>query len=180
MRCARTARGSILRHSVGQYLRQFMARYRTWSEDPPPGFTLLELLVVTVIIGTLSTMAAPSLQRAREQAQVGAAIAELRIIQSELAIYIEINFGPPVSLAAIDRAGLIDPWGYTYIYNPLTGSGAAGEARKDKFMVPLNTDYDLYSVGLDGKSKPPLSAKDSKDDVIRALDGAYFGLAEDF
>ncbi len=157
-----------------------MARYRTWSEDPPPGFTLLELLVVTLIIGTLSTMAARSLQRAREQAQVGAAIAELRIIQSELAIYIEINFGPPVSLAAIDRAGLIDPWGYTYIYNPLTGSGAAGEARKDKFMVPLNTDYDLYSVGLDGKSKSPLSAKDSKDDVIRALDGAYFGLAEDF
>jgi len=156
-----------------------MARYRTWSEDPPPGFTLLELLVVTLIIGTLSTMAAPSLQRAREQAQVGAAIAELRIIQSELAIYIEINFGPPVSLAAIDRAGLIDPWGYTYIYNPLTGAGA-GAARKDKFMVPLNTDYDLYSVGLDGKSKSPLSAKDSKDDVIRALDGAYFGLAEDF
>lgn len=156
-----------------------MARYRTWSEDPPPGFTLLELLVVTLIIGTLSTMAAPSLQRAREQAQVGAAIAELRIIQSELAIYIEINFGPPVSLAAIDRAGLIDPWGYTYIYNPLTGGGA-GQARKDKFMVPLNTDYDLYSVGPDGKSKSPLSAKDSKDDVIRALDGAYFGLAEDF
>lgn len=156
-----------------------MARYRTWSEDPPPGFTLLELLVVTLIIGTLSTMAAPSLQRAREQAQVGAAIAELRIIQSELAIYIEINFGPPVSLAAIDRAGLIDPWGYTYIYNPLTGGGV-GQARMDKFMVPLNTDYDLYSVGLDGKSKAPLSAKDSKDDVIRALDGAYFGLAEDF
>ena len=124
-------------------------------------------------------MAAPSRQRAREQAQVGAAIAELRVIQSELAIYIEFNFGPPVSLAAIDRAGLLDPWGYSYIYSPLTGPGV-GQARMDKFMVPLNTDYDLYSVGPDGKSKGPLSAKDSKDDVIRALDGAYFGLAEDF
>ena len=170
---------SILRHHVWQQLRQFMARYRTWSEDPPPGFTLLELLVVTVIIGTLSTMVAPSVQRAREQAQVGAAIAELRILQSELAVYIEINFEIPVSLAVIDRANLIDPWGFAYVYNPLTGPGK-GTARKDKFLVPLNSDYDLYSVRADGASKPPLTAKASKDDVIRALDGGYFGLAEDF
>ena len=133
--------------------------------------------MVTVIIGTLSTMAAPTLQRAREQAQVGAAIAEISILQAELAIYIEINFGPPVSLAAIDRAGLIDPWGYPYVYNVVTGPGGV---RKDKFMVPLNTDYDLYSVGADGESVGPLSAKKSKDDVIRALNGGYIGLASNF
>ena len=133
--------------------------------------------MVTVIIGTLSSMAAPSLQRAREQAQVGAAIAEIAILQSELAVYIEINFGPPVSLAAIDRAGLIDPWGFPYVYNVVTGPGGA---RKDKFMVPLNTDYDLYSVGADGESSGPLSAKKSKDDVIRLLNGGYIGLAENF
>ena len=133
--------------------------------------------MVTVIIGTLSTMAAPTLQRAREQAQVGAAIAEISILQAELAIYIEINFGPPVSLAAIDRAGIIDPWGYPYVYNVVTGPGGA---RKDKFMVPLNTDYDLYSVGADGESVGPLSASKSKDDVIRALNGGYIGLASNF
>ena len=152
-------------------------RYRSRFEVPPAGFTLLELLMVTVIIGTLSTMAAPSLQRAREQAQVGAAIAEIAILQSELAIYIEINFGPPVSLAAIDRAGMIDPWGYPYVYTVVTGPGGA---RKDKFMVPLNTDYDLYSVGPDGESVAPLSASKSKDDVIRALNGGFIGLAENF
>ena len=123
--------------------------------------------MVTVIIGTLSTMVAPSLQRAREQAQVGAAIAEIRIIEAELAIYIEINFAPPVSLAVIERAGIIDPWGFPYVYNVVTGPGGA---RKDKFMVPLNTDYDLYSVGADGDSVGPLSAKKSKDDVIRGLE----------
>ncbi len=154
-----------------------IGRYRSRFEIPQAGFTLLELLMVTVIIGTLSIMAAPSLQRAREQAQVGAAIAEISILQSELAIYIEINFGPPVSLAAIDRAGIIDPWGYPYVYNVVTGPGGA---RKDKFMVPLNTDYDLYSVGADGESAGPLSASKSKDDVIRALNGGYIGLASNF
>ncbi len=152
-------------------------QYRTWSEDPPLGFTLLELLVVTVIIGTLSSMAAPSLQRAREMAQVGAAISEIRIIEAELAIYIEINFSIPVSLAAIERAGMVDPWGFPYAYAPVTGPGGA---RKDKFMVPLNTDYDLYSVGPDGESVGPLSAKKSQDDVIRALNGGFVGLASNF
>jgi general secretion pathway protein G len=154
-----------------------LERYRSRLEISEAGFTLLELIVVTVIIGTLSTMAAPSLQRAREQAQVGAAISEIRIIEAELMIYIEINFTVPVSLAAIERAGMVDPWGYPYVYAPITGPGGA---RKDKFMVPLNTDFDLYSVGPDGESVPPLSAARSQDDIIRALNGGWVGLASNF
>jgi len=57
------------------------------------------------------------------------------------------------------------------------GGSYLGSARKDHFLVPLNSDYDLYSVGKDGKSRAPLSAPDSADDVIRANDGAYIGLA---
>ena len=154
-----------------------MARYRTWSEVPPAGFTILELLVVTVIIGTLSTMVAPSIQRARENAQVAAAVVEIRIIEAELMIYREINFQFPVSLAAIDRAGMVDPWGFPYVYALVTGPGGA---REDKFMVPLNTDFDLYSVGPDGASAAPLSASSSQDDILRALNGGWVGLGSDF
>ena len=50
--------------------------------------------------------------------------------------------------------------------------------RKDKKLVPLNSDYDLYSMGPDGESKPPLTAKASKDDIVRANDGEFVGLAE--
>lgn len=135
--------------------------------------------MVTVIIGTLASMVAPSLQRARERAEVAAAVSNIRIIEAELAIYIELNFAPPVSLAAIDRAVLLDPWGSPFVYRVSTGSGGGG-ARKDKFLVPLNTDYDLYSRGQDGESAGPLTASESKDDVIRALDGRYVGLASDF
>lgn len=135
--------------------------------------------MVTVIIGTLATMVAPSLQRARELAEVASAVSNIRIIEAELAVYIEVNFAPPASLAAIDRAVLLDPWGSPFVYRVSTGSGGGG-ARKDKFLVPLNTDYDLYSRGQDGESAGPLTASESKDDVIRALDGRYVGLASDF
>jgi len=60
------------------------------------------------------------------------------------------------------------------------GPGWKGKARKDKFLVPLNSTYDLYSKGKDGQSKLPLTAKASKDDIIRASDGAFIGLASEF
>ena len=156
-----------------------MARYRSRRELHPKGFTILELLVVTVIIGTLSTLAAPPLQKAREMAQVSRAIAEIAIISSELAIYFEINFTLPASLAGIERASLLDPWGLPYMYVPLIGPGA-GDARKNKFQVPLNTDFDLGSAGPDGVSKTALTASASQDDILRAWNGAFVGPASDF
>ena len=60
------------------------------------------------------------------------------------------------------------------------GKGGVGGARKDKFLVPLNSLYDLYSLGKDGESVPPLAAKASWDDIIMANDGGFVGLAKDF
>ena len=152
-----------------------MARYRSRRERNLKGFTILEMLVVTLIIGTLSSMVAPRIQEIRERAFIARATADIKIMSSELAIYIEINFEPPVSLAAIDRATLLDPWGNPYMYVKL--ANGLGEARKNKFQVPLNDDFDLGSAGPDGKSKNPLTAKDSKDDILRAWNGSYVGPA---
>jgi len=55
-----------------------------------------------------------------------------------------------------------------------------GQARKDRFLVPLNSDYDLYSDGQDGQTTAPITAQKSQDDIIRASDGAYVGLASQF
>jgi general secretion pathway protein G len=52
--------------------------------------------------------------------------------------------------------------------------------RKDKSLVPINTQFDLYSVGPDGQSRPPLTAAVSRDDVIMANDGAYIGPAASY
>jgi hypothetical protein len=52
--------------------------------------------------------------------------------------------------------------------------------RKDKFLFPLNTDFDLFSIGPNGLTKPSLGEAWSLDDVIRANDGGYFGLAANY
>ncbi|MBK9111843.1 MAG: prepilin-type N-terminal cleavage/methylation domain-containing protein [Nitrospira sp.] len=59
-------------------------------------------------------------------------------------------------------------------------SNRPSQPRKDRFLHPINSDYDLYSMGKDGESVEPLTAQKSHDDVIRANDGSFVGLAVEF
>ena len=52
--------------------------------------------------------------------------------------------------------------------------------RKDHFLVPVNSDFDLYSMGADGNSQAPFTAEASYDDIVRADDGRYVGLVSEF
>jgi general secretion pathway protein G len=58
--------------------------------------------------------------------------------------------------------------------------GGIGGARKDRFLVPINSDFDIYSMGRDGQTIAPLTAPKSHDDIIRASDGGFYGLAAYF
>ncbi|MBI4001946.1 MAG: prepilin-type N-terminal cleavage/methylation domain-containing protein [Nitrospira defluvii] len=60
------------------------------------------------------------------------------------------------------------------------GNGDTAKPRKDRFLHPINSDYDLYSMGKDGKTVEALTAKMSHDDVIRGNDGQFVGLAAEF
>ena len=66
--------------------------------------------------------------------------------------------------------GMEDPWGNPYVYAN-HDVVPPGHRRKDHSLVPINSDYDLYSKGEDGASAPPLTANSSKDDIIRGRDG---------
>ncbi|HKY73488.1 MAG TPA: prepilin-type N-terminal cleavage/methylation domain-containing protein [Nitrospira sp.] len=52
--------------------------------------------------------------------------------------------------------------------------------RKDRFGAPLNTDFDLYSMGKNRESADSLSTPQSYDDIVRASDGVFVGLASEF
>jgi general secretion pathway protein G len=85
-------------------------------------------------------------------------------------------------LADVGLGGMTDPWGNPYQYMKIAGQDkkSVGTLRKDRFMVPINTDFDLYSMGPDGKSASALTAKISQDDIIRANDGQYIGRASEY
>ncbi|HYL68451.1 MAG TPA: prepilin-type cleavage/methylation domain-containing protein, partial [Candidatus Limnocylindria bacterium] len=115
-----------------------------------------------------------------DAARIARAVSEVRTLSSAVTIYMVINGQYPDSLAAVGYGGLLDPWGNPYMYlNHATMKGN-GQVRKDRFLVPLNSDFDLYSMGKDGASVPPITAKPSQDDIIYASDGAYIGLASQF
>lgn len=143
------------------------------------GYTLIELLVVMSLIGILASIAIPTYEGLRGQAQVANAVGEISALQQEITEFRILNNRLPTSLAEIDRAGELDPWGRTYVY--LNHGGAAeSEKRKDQFLVNVNGDFDLYSLGPDGATAVPFSASAAGDDVVRANDGGFIGLARVF
>jgi len=141
------------------------------------GFTLIELMAVIAVLGTLTSVAIPAYQGYIEKAKVARAIAELRIMQMEIAAYQLDRHELPDTLDDIGRGNLLDPWKSPYRYLNFANVKGKGKMRKDRFQVPLNTEYDLYSMGKDGKTVSPLTAEASHDDIIRANDGRFIGLA---
>jgi general secretion pathway protein G len=143
---------------------------------------VVELLAVMVIIGALAGFALPKLHGVSERAKIARAIGDIRAIQIDL-MAIEVGGQPlPANLSAIGRAGITDPWGRPYVYFPFdtAAHGNPPGARRDRFLVPLNSSFDLYSVGPDGNTSLPLTAAASHDDIIRANDGGFIGVAEQF
>lgn len=147
----------------------------------PKGVTLIEMLMAMVIIAVLMTIALPMIQDVLDRARVARAIGDVRAVQTDLQTYETDGKGLPASLSAIGRGDMVDPWGYAYRYLrfPDDGSKPKG-ARKDRFLVPVNSTFDLYSVGKDGGTSAAMTANASQDDIVRANDGGFIGLASKF
>lgn len=144
------------------------------------GFTLIELMVVIAILGTLSSLAIPAYSSYIDKANVSRAVVEIRTLEKEILAFQAANEALPNSLNDIGRGTLLDPWGHPYEYVNVTTTSGLGKCRKDRFMNPLNSDFDLYSLGKDGKSSTPLTAAISQDDILRASNGDFVGKVSDF
>jgi general secretion pathway protein G len=143
------------------------------------GFTFVEVLIALAIVAVLLFVATPSYSSYRERTRVNQAIIDIVAISAQVKAYELDNRAYPDNLLQVG-ASKLDPWGRPYVYHPFQGKGDKVQARKDKNLVPINSDFDLYSVGKDGESRAPLHAKWSRDDVVRANDGGFVGLASDY
>ncbi|RZB38149.1 MAG: general secretion pathway protein G [Desulfobacteraceae bacterium Eth-SRB2] len=145
------------------------------------GFTLIEIMIVVAIIGTLSAMVVPNYLKYKEMGKIAVAITDVRIIEKQINIYAIDTGELPDSLNDLSISNTIDPWNNPYQYIRIDGGNAPqGQLRKDHFLVPVNTDYDLYSMGKDGKSTATFTAKASQDDIVRVNNGGFVGLVSDY
>lgn len=136
-------------------------------------------MIVIALVGTLAAIALPNYLEYREKAKIAVAIGDIRAMEKMIANFTLDNDRLPSSLAEIGMGGWLDPWGVPYQFVVVAGT-PTGKLRKDRFLVPVNTDYDLYSKGRDRKSVTPFTAAASQDDIVRANDGGYVGLASGF
>ena len=90
---------------------------------------------------------------------------------------------PPNDFAEAGIAAPNDPWGRTYRYLRIQGvdfNTIKHLVRRDKHENPVNYDYDLYSIGKDGKTEQKFWKPDAYDDIVRCNNGAYIGLASEY
>jgi len=158
----------------------FSGRASSSIVSPLAAFTLVELLLVLAIVAVIATIAVPSYSSYIDRAKVTQAEGDIVQIELATAQYLADNQVLPNALSDLSRVPVNDPWGNPYQYLNLGNVHGPGQARKDRSLVPINSDYDLYSRGHDGRSQPPLMASMSQDDVVRGRNGGFVGLASNF
>lgn len=144
------------------------------------GLTLIEIMIVIAIIGVLASIALPAYRDYTEKARINQAISDIATIAVKIAAYWQDARAYPPSLTDVGAAGMKDPWGNSYRYTDLSQPGSTGVARKDRNLVPLNSDFDLYSVGKNGQTTGPISTPRGSDDIIRANDGRFINIASKY
>lgn len=149
------------------------------------GFTVVEVVITVCIVGIVSAIAIPNYLRYTEKSKETTAISDINAIAFKLkAIMVEDPSALPADLSAFQSVlalSLLDPWGNPYRYVRFYGHPENLNAmRKDHNLHPINTDFDLYSMGPDGQSVTPLTGGPSRDDIIRANDGAFIGKASTY
>jgi len=113
------------------------------------GFTLIELILVTVIIGILAGMVVVNYGGRVHESQVRAAKGDIMSYGNAIDLYaLDHNDQYPASLDELvsgDRRYVRevrpDPWGNPYVYNPPTSAKKA--------------DYEVFSSGPDGSPGTP-------------------------
>lgn len=151
--------------------------------------------MVVAVIGTVAMMAVPQYMDAIAEARVAKAIGDIAAIGRDVQLYWIDDGVFPDSLAQVGWDDYPDPYGRQYEHLRIGGvpltleegplglpvpNAALAKMRLDRFQVPVNSDFDLYSPGKDGLSLALMTDPVSLDDIVRANNGGFIGLAEDF
>ena len=145
------------------------------------GFTLIEIMLALIVASILASIAIGAYQQYMERLKISQAIMDISKMSQAIERYHTENWTYPASLAGMGFPAT-DPWGnpYQYLAIDVTPAPNTGARRRDRNMNPLNSDYDLYSMGPDGKTQKQISAQYGRDDIVRAGNGSFIGIGKDF
>ncbi len=148
---------------------------------------MVEAVVMMAIIGILASIATVAYGNYREKMLVQKTIYDMRTLETSINAYRIDNGEYPASLSDLQEGNHVDRYGNPYQYlriadsDDVKGSGnGKGKQRRDRNLNPINSDFDLYSMGKDGQTATQLNSTKGKDDIVRALNGEFIGLASDF
>jgi general secretion pathway protein G len=155
------------------------------------GFTIIEISIVLAIIAILTALVVTAYANYTKKNRINLCIRDIQLFEQSIKAYQLEHGAPPDSLSDLgvvalystiggtnQTAPFLDPWGnpYRYLNLPNDHPPAYPNARRDKNNHPLSSDFDLYSMGADGKTIKPVNNGFGADDIIRANDGGYIGL----
>lgn len=134
-------------------------------------------MIVAGVAAILFVMAYATYGVFIERARIAAAVADIGEIHIAVQRF-DLNARRfPTGLDEVGLESLNDPWGNPYQFLSFDGVEGNGPKRKNKNMVPVNMDYDIYSMGPDGETSTPFTSSAGEDDIVMAGDGQYFGTA---
>ncbi len=146
------------------------------------GFTLLELAIVVLVAALIIGTVTPVYLHIIDNKRTDLAVNEISGMQKEIDRFGRRNARLPENLNELYPDPPLDPWGNPYRYTNIRNAITPGaiNPRTDNNLKPLNADYDLYSDGPDRVSLSPVAASESRDDIIRAKNGNYIGVAMEY
>ncbi len=125
-------------------------------------------MIVVAILGVLAAIATINSIGFLNKSRNMGVVSELKNISQEIDLFYISNGRLPDDLDEIGLGNFRDPWDNPYRYLNIANVKGKGKVRKDHNLVPVNTDFDLYSMGPDGKSVSPFTAKQSRESTGRA------------
>ena len=145
------------------------------------GMAIARLLISIAIVAIVGTVALPISRDHLSSTHTAQVIADLGAIEIAIGRYKAQNRGElPKSLVDLRIQQWQDPWGNAYQYRNLETETDLNLARKDYDSNQVNRDYDLFSIGNDGRSAAGFVSPVARDDIVRALSGSYFGKVADY
>jgi len=139
----------------------------------------LEVLIALGILALVLAVAIPSYQDYRLKVKIAQAVGDLARLSGKIDEFYANNKRYPNDLAEISLDTVNDPWGNAYRYLNIALAGN-NEPRQDRNLKPVNTDYDLYSMGPNGLTHRVFTSNKGRDDIVRANNGDYLGVAGDY